>query len=415
MTWKNINGYMVETEYLKTLTFGAGRKFQIGIYSAFNAGGIIGSEKNGIVIFDDDNANVILANHKLSPGGGAPTDAQKAAFNRIAAMNWTKFSVFCVDAVTKLGASPKEILPGDIRLAAGLATSANKDLVSTAEPSPPNYLSQAITARDPLIAEKHGTPIDARDEMEIFEQSNADEQSPYKFALKTREGMIAYLGSHESYYPMSSWNGGFCLSWDIKAHNVDMTGKAGLAELAASGYSIDPQFDERWNQLCEKRDLFSEACSDAASEFVAGDWTPYPGGDYGFAFDINGRSGGHLVLKDWPGAKPTGWRSNRMTWESRDDFVDWLQEASDKVVAKLYRVAVCLDYETSDPSKAVSRAVTGIRAWCEETWVEEAAALERAEDEKRQAMAATLREPEQLSLDLHQPGEPEQLSMEFNA
>lgn len=79
------------------LTFGKvrPRTFIVAVYGAFNAMGLIGSEKNGIVILDEDEKRVLLDEHAKADSGyfGATVD-QMTEFTRITAMTADDFQAF---------------------------------------------------------------------------------------------------------------------------------------------------------------------------------------------------------------------------------------------------------------------------------------------------------------------------------
>ena len=71
------------------------RHFLMAIYGAFNAFGLIGSEKNGIVIFDDDSKQVLLDEHEIADSGYfGPTRDQMVEFSRLMKTSWDEFQDF---------------------------------------------------------------------------------------------------------------------------------------------------------------------------------------------------------------------------------------------------------------------------------------------------------------------------------
>lgn len=69
--------------------------FQVVVYGAFNAMGLIGSEGNGIAIFEITRGYVVLDEHcKTSSGWYGPTRTQLEEFNRIAGLEWEDFRAF---------------------------------------------------------------------------------------------------------------------------------------------------------------------------------------------------------------------------------------------------------------------------------------------------------------------------------
>ena len=154
-------------------------------------------------------------------------------------------------------------------------------------------------------------------------------EGPYTYPLTDRADIEAWLGEHTAYSG--------CLAWNIKVHyRFDTSGAAYRDE-----FKFEPRFDEAWKQEIEDdNDLFDIACEDATRMYVEGDWTRYPGVEQGeYKFGISGRSGGWMLLEDWPGPKPV--------WIDRDDFQCWLQDLDDETLNKFYQVIVQLDHDLS--------------------------------------------------------------------
>lgn len=86
-----IGNYMYQSpEYLKK----KGR-WIIGIAAAYNAGGLIGSEHNGIFILDNTAKKVVLDKHLIIDSGyHGPSAAQKTELERLAALPPTEFLDF---------------------------------------------------------------------------------------------------------------------------------------------------------------------------------------------------------------------------------------------------------------------------------------------------------------------------------
>jgi len=79
----------------KTLKFGR-RSFRVVLYGAYNAFGLIGPEKNGIAVLDEDSMQVVLDGHCPQDNGYfGPSDAQTAEWNRICGMDAAEFVEFC--------------------------------------------------------------------------------------------------------------------------------------------------------------------------------------------------------------------------------------------------------------------------------------------------------------------------------
>jgi hypothetical protein len=78
-----------------TLDFGDNGTFTIVIYGAYNAMGLIGTEKNGIAILDETRKQVLLDEHQPTNSGYfTPTDRQQRGFDELVGANWEVFQSF---------------------------------------------------------------------------------------------------------------------------------------------------------------------------------------------------------------------------------------------------------------------------------------------------------------------------------
>lgn len=79
----------------KTLTFGD-RTFRAVLYGAYNAGGLIGTENNGIAVLDEDRMRVVLDLHcPQETGAFGPSDDQMVEWRRVCNMEASEFLEFC--------------------------------------------------------------------------------------------------------------------------------------------------------------------------------------------------------------------------------------------------------------------------------------------------------------------------------
>jgi hypothetical protein len=71
------------------------RTFIVAIYGAYNAHGLIGTEKNGIVILDEDEKTIVLDEHAITDSGwSGPSLKQQKEFKRILDMTPEVFEHF---------------------------------------------------------------------------------------------------------------------------------------------------------------------------------------------------------------------------------------------------------------------------------------------------------------------------------
>ena len=169
-------------------------------------------------------------------------------------------------------------------------------------------------------------------------------RTPYTFPHRSRKAKIEYLAAHEFYHPMNSWNGGFCLSWNVKIYTSDFSGTKG-------DYPVNRALDAAWEKYVESdQALFWMVCEDVFRS-MAEDYSTYPGDDQGqYAFALNGRSGGHLILTECKIVpQPRAWRLFPMIWASRADYHDWLEELSADDLTRFYKAVRCMDHDFARP------------------------------------------------------------------
>jgi hypothetical protein len=280
---------------------GGTRTFIVLFAGARNAG-IIGSEDNGIVVLDDDNQCVMLDNHmQMNSGYFGPDAKVQTELSRIKHMDWPAFAEFCRDNPRfRLGCVP------DIH-----------DEV-------PDWRF-VDTSKD--------TVLFASDVLARFQGSDYSELFPADLTRKQAEnGLLAHRFHADGPYADSR------LSWNIKVGTFDTSGSG------TSDYPVNRYLDAAWAEQAngDSASLFNRACADGISHYVDEGYTTYPGDDHGnYAFGIEGRSGGHLVLLSVTGL-PTP-----MKWGSQTEFAQYLDELTDAQLAKLVILVKSVDFDLS--------------------------------------------------------------------
>lgn len=314
------------------------RTFTVVLSNAYNAGGIIGSEYNGIAILDENNHKVVL-DRQLENRGFFGADAQKE-FESIKDMTWEQFTQYVRKAPRYRG--------GIDDIDNGTAPDVG-DIVDL-------WISKG----------KVESPTGPDLRTEAMKEANATDETEYSYPDATREEMIVALARHNGYFPMNSNNGGYVISWDIKV-------RGNVSASQAEGFEFDKAFDERWKNFSETDEhVFYQACSEALWSFTEGHYQAHADEDVKAKFYTNGRQGGHLVLADWNGEKPKGWASCPMAFDNREHFISWLKELPDNDLVALYALVRSVDTDTAHPEKAVSFALASIREGKEDQWREEA-------------------------------------------
>ncbi len=313
------------------------RVFTVVKYDAYNAGGIIGSEYNGIAILEngseDDPAMFVVTS------GVAKNDSNKAAqvFERLKNATWQELKEACKAA------------PGYVRV-----TDMEDDLDI---PSPGNIVNLVALGAITLDDEPDlRTP-------EII-AAHEDPEVPCEFPKVGRVGIITEIMNHAVH--RDGHYGDFHLSWNVKmAMNFDETGKSGSEK-------VDPAFDEQWKEYAEDGEnnafLFDIITHDMASQYLEGLYSTYPGEDQGaYEFGFQGRSGGHMVLKEVDGQE--------ISFSSYSDVAESLKELSDEELIKLWKVTRSLDQDiTSEKLKTeFDYQLNFQRSQKEEEWAREMA------------------------------------------
>lgn len=91
LDFPSIGPYMGVTRD-KRITFKNGRNFRVIVYGAFNAFGLIGPEKNGVAVLDEDSKQVLCDEISLeSSGYFGPSNNQLATFEELTESTWTAF------------------------------------------------------------------------------------------------------------------------------------------------------------------------------------------------------------------------------------------------------------------------------------------------------------------------------------
>ena len=330
--------------YRKDLTFDGGRSMILVAASAYNAGGMIGPEYNGLVVIDSDNNSIVLERHlSESSGSGGPSRTQSAEFERVGSMtDWRDFAAWLKAAPGFKGGVPD---------------------IDEPYPSIPTISAVVLkSARDRTVPGLPGEDILPAE----LRKAHDSPENGYEYPHRTRLDMAAFIAGHTSYRERHRDTH---LAWNIKVRDADMSGKVEGGEAR-----IDTAFDELWTAHTEAKydELFWDACRDGIREYVGGDATTYPGSDQGdFAFETRGRMGGYLVL--------TQWRGNDMGFGSQAELVDVLLGMEPSDLAALYGAIVCFDKDIQ-PERVFADNMAFLREKAEEDWADPDVAEEAARE-----------------------------------
>jgi len=76
------------------ITFGE-RKFRVVLYAAYNAFGLIGSERNGVAVLDENKRAVLLDGEaQIDSGYFGASEAQFKRFDEVVNMPWPQFQTW---------------------------------------------------------------------------------------------------------------------------------------------------------------------------------------------------------------------------------------------------------------------------------------------------------------------------------
>jgi hypothetical protein len=157
---------------------------------------------------------------------------------------------------------------------------------------------------------------------------------PYTFPLKSRAAIAAFLDRNGRFYGTRYR---FC--WNVKCYDARFDSDT----LRRIFPAFDKKYDTDWNQFLEDMAPFWVWREDATRYLLEGGWCSYPGNDQGdWEFDLEGRSGGWLVL--------TKWRGRSVNDLTAEEFLDPEQWPWADLVA-FYRGIVCADVDFT-PEKA---------------------------------------------------------------
>jgi hypothetical protein len=334
-----IGPYYYDPAYIDRKTYGVDRGFTILISGAYDAG-IIGSEHNGIVILDDDNGSVVLDQHFIEASGAfGPSRRQVDEYARLRGLSWQELGAF---------------VRSHPRYRHGTAL----DLVGGGDPERGDLVTQRRVGRDVVMPK--GKDIRSK-EMRALDRKK---QSEYRFPLKTRKEILAFLGGHPLH---AADRYDCCLAWNIEIRNPELSGRC------EGGEPVEDRFDALWDRACDKdAAVFYGALEDALSTYLDGDYTTPPGDDQGsYEFHTADSSGGWLVLSKFDG--------DRTVFRGADQLRDWMSELDDASLAKLYKLVVSVDHDVAGRDLTVSRSLNFVRSNKEQEWRDEpTAAVEQA-------------------------------------
>jgi hypothetical protein len=301
--------------------FSNGKAYIVVGYYALNAGGIIGSEYNGIAVIDSSEQRVVFDGH-LPNSSIAIRNAwiQNLLSDTV---DWAKFAKICT---------------GMKRYRGGFL-----DLNHPENgPGPVDHVAQMQAGVDEPKAD--GPDI----RLPISRDIPQGDGSKYDFPCATREQMTDHLINHAYHTEGHATASGY-LSWNIKPGCFDDSGHY-------DGVDVDTKRDSEWQkylQSDEGHEVFDEACESGLRAFMEGEYQVACGGGAdaqapamleGAEFSTTGRSGGHLILTGWagPGTGSHG-RNGNLRFNDRRAVGDFAESLSDAELAGFYHLVASLD------------------------------------------------------------------------
>lgn len=310
------------------------RVFTAVNYYAYNAGGIIGTEKNGVAILDngtEEFPSMFIAASDIEHGSLFGQTATMEALKSLDG-NWTEFKSF-------LQSQPEY----------------RDNVYDISEEFEVPDVGNAINLYALGILDLKNEPdLRTKEMVDITENP----EIPYEFPKIGRVGIITELMNHSVHRDGSYGN--FYLSWNVKMDmDLDETGKLG-------DYKVEADFDEKWEQYFNRFNdqIFYRIIEDMARDYVEESlYCTYPGDDQGdYTFGLQGRSCGSLVLRSVDGFE--------IGFESYNDVQNVLQDLSEDDLVKLYKVVKSLDQDITKQKLANEWAhqLNFIRQDMEEEW-----------------------------------------------
>lgn len=170
----------------KTIQFGD-RVFRVIVYGAYNAFGLIGSERNGVVVLDEDRKTVLLDDHcRIESGYHGPSEQQVAEFERICAMSEEEFQTFVQDHPRSRQGKDFSIIPQ----------------------------ARKLSRFDPaayIVLARKSVSHDAKRKAEFLRESQ-----------RLAQILAVKLGLHEDQYDIRVNEGGIAVSGDVILHTENL-------------------------------------------------------------------------------------------------------------------------------------------------------------------------------------------------
>ena len=291
--------------------------------------------KNGITILDNDNRTVVCdyVYPQLSTVKG-PSRDQRNAFSFLQGLGWREFSYFCRTRDTyrknTSDISKNTDAPHD-------GCRENQVMIGALD-------TNEVDNRSDFIRGVHASPDLA-----------------YSFPRASRASMITEILSRDVF--QGSHGNQSHLTWDIRMkYRWNQTGRVDDAK-----EELCPSLDRRWAQeVAENDDMMREACDAALSPYLS---EPFVALEENTAmsvtFDVAGRSGGFLVMKEFAG-QPLG-------FTSLSDFREILNGFDDEKVMHLWVASRTLDVDLSHANRAFDMAwqMHEMRLEKEQEWLTE--------------------------------------------
>lgn len=355
------------------------RTFRIVLASAYNANGLIGSERNGIAVLDDDYENVVFSEHMgLHMGGVGHTPMQMEEIEKILQMDWDDFKQYCT------GAKNYRILYGaDIALPPSKVSDFEEWFEDLDEDRQEELMRERLVEVSPvagyetmdyislhsdfnahydlncaMLYEKHSSQIEAHVNRDIFNGHEPDPSDPYGAPLRNRLDIVRSLTSHEMY--SDGRYSSYQIAWSLDKFGADTSGKVNAEE-----YKPNEKYDERWQDYVDSDHRVEEwVFEDAVRTYTEAEYTTYPGDDQGqYRFAVGGDCGDKIALTKW-----FRYEGTEISWRDKDNYVTWLRELDNEDLRDFYRLVTHVDADVQKFKEDLAHQYSFRRMQTEELW-----------------------------------------------
>ena len=296
---------------------GTPRAFTVAYAHAYNAFGLIGTEKNGLFVIEhgreDDPDQYVLFDELHRGDKTAALRTLEAVKNA----SWPEFANFVRNARARLGwTDHEEIIDPQFRA----------EKVERAEYPEPGNLRKLISLG----------VVDLPKEEDLRTQEmialDADPDNGLSFPERGYEGMVQDIMNHLMYRD----DGSVYLAWSVDVPDFDPSGKGG-------DYGVEADLDDEWAAEFKQNqnNIQDRILENITSLYTEGYYSTAPGNDSGhYEFSFTGGDGGVMKLTEMDGVD--------LEFCSPSEIGEKLDEMPREDVVKLWKLLICVDRDLGE-------------------------------------------------------------------